>query len=310
MKKYGLIFPGQGSQVVGMGKSVYKKSASAREIFTRADEQLKFAITEQIFFGEAASLMKTKIAQPAIMVTSLALLAAFREECNLEISAFAGHSLGEFSAHVAANCFSYSDGLKIVAERGVFMEEAAVSGDGGMAAVLGIDFAKLDSVCKDVSSQGDLVSIANVNCPGQLVISGTKTGIIKAGNSAKEAGAKRIIPLKVSGAFHSELMKGASAKLHELLKLQSINKPVAPIYTNYTALPTTDYIDSLTKQMYSPVLWQQTIENMIASGINTFIEIGPGQVLTGLIKRINKEVAAFSIYDYESLTQFINILED
>jgi [acyl-carrier-protein] S-malonyltransferase len=303
MGKIAFIFPGQGSQTVGMGKDIAESDANARALFQAADERLGFSLSSLIFEGPQETLTLTYNAQPALLTTSIALLEKVKE-AGITADYVAGHSLGEYTALVAAGALSFADAVYAVRKRGEFMEEAVPAGAGTMAAVLGMDAAALEAVTNEVSAQGDPVQLANLNCPGQIVISGSKAGVEKAGQLAKERGAKRVIPLEVSGPFHSSLMKPAAGKLQEVLNGVAIHDAKIPVIANVTAEPVVkkeEISRLLIEQLYSPVRWEESVKTMITLGVDTFIEIGPGKVLSGLVKKIDRNVRVHAVNDLETL---------
>jgi [acyl-carrier-protein] S-malonyltransferase len=303
MGKIAFIFPGQGSQTVGMGKDIAESDANARALFQAADERLGFSLSSLIFEGPQETLTLTYNAQPALLTTSIALLEKVKE-AGITADYVAGHSLGEYTALVAAGALSFADAVYAVRKRGEFMEEAVPAGEGTMAAVLGMDAAALEAVTNEVSAQGDPVQLANLNCPGQIVISGSKAGVEKAGQLAKERGAKRVIPLEVSGPFHSSLMKPAAGKLQEVLNGIAIHDAKIPVIANVTAEPVVkkeEISRLLIEQLYSPVRWEESVQTMISLGVDTFIEIGPGKVLSGLVKKIDRNVRVHAVNDLETL---------
>ena len=282
------IFPGQGSQFPGMGKALYERSAEAREMMDRANEILGFPITDIMFGEDAEALKATRVTQPAIFIHSVVLA-----RCSgLETPAMvAGHSLGEFSALVAAGAMDFEDGLRLVAVRASAMQKCCEQVPGTMAAVIKLPTETVEEIC---ASCAGLVIPANYNSEGQIVISGEAEAVAEACAKMKEAGAKRALPLAVSGAFHSPLMEPARLELAEAIDKAPFQVPVCPIYQNVTALPSTDpevIKDNLLRQLTSPVRWTQTVQNMVADGADSFLEIGPGTVLQGLVKRIAPEVA-------------------
>ncbi|MBS4217784.1 ACP S-malonyltransferase [Bacillus sp. FJAT-49711] len=302
MGKIAFVFPGQGSQKVGMGLDAADESAKSKEIFEIADERLGRELSSIIFSGSQDLLTKTVNAQPALLTTSIALL-EYLKEAGITPDYTAGHSLGEYTALVASGAIDFTDAVYAVAKRGEFMEEAVPNGEGTMAAVLGLDRNVLKEITDSVTKDGNSVQLANLNCPGQIVISGTVAGVEKAGKLAKENGAKRVLPLSVSGPFHSELMKPAAEKFTSILNEITIKDASIPVIANVTASPINKKNDikiKLIEQLYSPVLWEDSVEKMIELGVDTFIEIGPGKVLSGLIKKINKNVRIFSVQDPES----------
>ncbi|QSB48242.1 ACP S-malonyltransferase [Parageobacillus toebii] len=311
MGKIAFIFPGQGSQTVGMGKDVAQSDANIAAVFQSADERLGFSLSSLIFEGPQETLTLTYNAQPALLTTSIALLEKVKE-AGITADYVAGHSLGEYTALVAAGAISFTDAVYAVRKRGEFMEEAVPAGEGTMAAVLGMDAAALEAVTKEVSEQGDPVQLANLNCPGQIVISGSKAGVEKAGQLAKERGAKRVIPLEVSGPFHSSLMKPAASKLQDVLNTIAIRDAEIPVISNVTAQPVVkkeEILRLLIEQLYSPVRWEQSVEMMFGLGVDTFIEIGPGKVLSGLVKKINRNVSVYAVNDLESLQATVAALK-
>lgn len=303
MEKIAFVFPGQGSQTVGMGKEMATQHKQANHIFDLADETLGFSLSKVIFEGPQETLTLTTNAQPALLTTSVALLKGL-EEAGIRPDYTAGHSLGEYSALVASGALDFKDAVYTVRKRGEYMEEAVPSGEGTMAAVLGLDRSILHDICQHVTEAGDPVQLANLNCPGQIVISGTVAGVQKAGDRAKEAGAKRVLPLQVSGPFHSMLMKPAAEKFQAILDEINVKDAEIPVVVNVTAAPETDSAmirKKLIEQLYSPVLWEDTVEKLIKLGVGTFVEVGPGKVLSGLIRKVDRNVKTVSVQDTESL---------
>lgn len=291
MKK-AYIFPGQGAQFVGMGKDLYDNNKEAKDLFEKANEILGFRITDLMFNGTPEDLVQTKVTQPAIFLHSIILAFTLGEKFVPDM--VAGHSLGEFSALVANKTLSFEDGLVLVSKRANAMQKACEKEPSTMAAILGLDDDKVEEICKDIE---EIVVPANYNSPGQLVISGSVKGIEIACERLKAAGAKRALPLKVGGAFHSPLMEPARLELAEAINSTSFNNPICPIYQNVNAIATTnpDIIkENLIAQLTSPVKWTQIAINMIADGASTFIEVGPGTVLQGLVKKVNPNIEAFS----------------
>ena len=290
------VFPGQGSQFVGMGKDLYETSALAKELFDKADEILGFKITDVMFAGTDEQLKETKVTQPAVFLHSV--ISALCLGDDFKPAMVAGHSLGEFSALVASGALSFEDGLRLVAARANAMQKACEANPGTMAAIIGVDDEKVEEICAEVSKDGKLVIPANYNCPGQLVISGDIEAINEACEKLKEAGAKRALPLKVGGAFHSPLMQPAKDELQAAIEQTIFSTPKCPVYQNVDAKPYTDAAEikaNLIAQLTSPVRWTKSVQNMIADGADDFTECGPGKALQGMIGRIDKAVSAHSI---------------
>lgn len=287
MKK-AYVFPGQGAQFVGMGKDLYETSEHAKEMFEKANEILGFRITDLMFSGNDEDLKQTKVTQPAIFLHSVILAKTLGDEFKPDMTA--GHSLGEFSALVAVGALSFEDGLKLVYARALAMQKACEANPSTMAAIIALPDDRVEEICDSID---DVVVPANYNCPGQIVISGTMSGIEKACELMKEAGAKRALPLKVGGAFHSPLMKPARVELSEAIESTNFSTPVCPVYQNVTTKGETDpevIKKNLIAQLTSPVKWTQSVQNMIAEGATEFVELGPGSVLQGLISKIDKSV--------------------
>jgi [acyl-carrier-protein] S-malonyltransferase len=285
MKAY--VFPGQGAQFPGMGKDLYEKSAIAANMFELANKTLEFRITDLMFNGTDEDLRQTKVTQPAIFLHSTILAAVLGDSFKPDM--VAGHSLGEFSALVANKTLSFEDGLRLVSKRAQAMQKACEMTPSTMAAILGLDDAIVEEVCAEIS---DIVVPANYNSPGQIVISGSNEGIDKAIEVLKTKGAKRALKLAVGGAFHSPVMEPARIELEEAIKNTFFNNPICPVYQNVSAKPSTDPEEiksNLVLQLTSPVRWTQSVINMIAGGATLFVEVGPGNVLQGLIRKINKD---------------------
>ena len=293
MKK-AYIFPGQGSQFPGMAKELYETNPAAREMLERANEILGFRITDIMFEGTAEDLKQTKVTQPAIFLHSVVLAKCLPD---FEPEMVAGHSLGEFSALVAAGAMDFEEGLKLVSIRAQAMQKACETNPGGMAAVLMLDAETIERICEETEG---IVVAANYNCDGQIVISGEKAAVDAACIRLKEAGARRALPLPVGGAFHSPLMEPARAELAEGIEKAVFKTPICPVYQNVTAQPSTDPTEikaNLLSQLTSPVRWTQSVQNMIADGADTFIELGPGKVLQGLVAKIAKDQVTLTSID-------------
>ncbi len=287
MKAY--VFPGQGAQFVGMGKDLYDNNAEARELFEKANEILDFRITDLMFEGTEEDLKQTKVTQPAIFLHSVLLAKSLGDDFQPDM--VAGHSLGEFSALVAAGALSFEEGLRLVSKRAMAMQKACEARPSTMAAVLALPDEKVEELCAEVD---DVVAPANYNCPGQVVISGTIEGINAACEKMLAAGAKRAMKLKVGGAFHSPLMQPAQEELAEAIAAAEFKTPRCPIYQNVDGKPHTDPAEikeNLIKQLTAPVRWTYDVQAMVADGANEFVELGPGAVLQGLVKKIDRSVA-------------------
>ena len=290
MKAY--VFPGQGAQFVGMGKDLFDNSSKARELFNKANKILKFKITDIMFDGTDDDLKQTKVTQPAIFLHSVILAKTLGEDFKPDM--VAGHSLGEFSALVANKTLSFEDGLKLVFRRAMAMQKACEVEPSTMAAIIGLEDEIVERTLENID---EIVIPANYNCPGQIVISGSFKGIEIACEKLKEAGAKRVLPLKVGGAFHSPLMEPARLELADAINSTKFNKGICPIYQNVTGQPVTDpeiIKTNLISQLTSPVRWTQIMKNMIANDIHEVVEVGPGKVLQGFFKKLDRNLNAYS----------------
>lgn len=284
------VFPGQGAQFVGMGKDLYESNQRAKLFFDKANEVLGYQITDVMFNGTDEDLRQTKVTQPAVFLHSV--ITAFCMD-DFKPDMVAGHSLGEFSALVAAGALTFEDGLKLVYARAMAMQKACEAASSTMAAIIALPDEVIEKTCAEISTEGNVVVPANYNSPGQVVISGNVDAIQEACRRLKEAGAKRALPLSVGGAFHSPLMESARVELAKAIEAAPVNTPACPVYQNVDALPHTDpkeIKENLLKQLTAPVRWTQSVKNMIADGMTEFVECGPGQVLTGLIGRIQKDL--------------------
>ena len=302
MKSF-FVFSGQGAQTVGMGRDLYESSAAAKDIFDQADAALGWSISAICFEGPAEKLTESKYCQPAIYTMSCAALAAFKEKfADTEAIACAGLSLGEYAALFAGKAFSFTDGLKLIARRGELMDITCNETSGGMASVLGGDKAVIKEVCGECGIQ-----VANFNSPGQIVISGEKEKVTAAIAELKARGMRKVIPLKVAGAFHSKLMASAGEQLSEVLAGTALKMPETPVYHNFTAAVAGSVEElraNLTAQVAGSVRWEECVRQMIAAGGDTMIEFGPGNVLTGLLRRTDKEIKYFNVNSIESLNEF------
>lgn len=304
MSKKAFLFPGQGSQYIGMAKDLFEKSVEAKEMIKTADDVLGVNLSYIMFNGPEEQLKQTEYTQPAIFLHSVVLASLIR---TLQPEASAGHSLGEYSALVSANAIQFYDAIKLVRERGRAMQQAGIDNPGTLAAIVGLEPQKVIEICKEASAVG-IVQCANFNSPGQIVISGSIDGVRKAMELCKANGAKLVKELVVSGAFHSPLMQSAKDTLLDVLVFTPFYDARFPVYANVSAKPVIkkDEIKNLLhEQVTSPVRWEETITNMIADGFDEFYEIGPGKVLQGLVKRINPDVKLFGIDKYEDLEQYL-----
>jgi len=298
-----LIFPGQGSQYAGMGKELAENFPVARQVFEEADDALQFKISTLCFQGPEEDLKLTANTQPAILTTSVAALRVLESELHLTPAYLAGHSLGEYSALVASGALAFADAVKTVRSRGIFMQEAVPVGTGSMAAILGLDGKDLEDVCRE-AAQGDVVAPANFNSPGQVVIAGHVQAVDRAITLAKEKGAKKAMPLPVSAPFHCSLMIPAGLRLKEVLDDVKVSAMKMPVVSNVEALPNQDYAqikDLLVRQVSAPVRWDESVLKMVDLGVDRFVEVGPGKVLSGLARRIAKGIPVGNLEDTVSL---------
>ncbi|UFS69253.1 ACP S-malonyltransferase [Geomonas sp. RF6] len=303
MQKYAFIFPGQGSQYAGMGRELAGAFAVARQVFEEADDALGFSLSTLCFEGPEEELRLTANTQPAILATSIAALRVISSETSLTPSFLAGHSLGEYSALVASGALSLSDALKTVRARGSFMQDAVPVGVGAMAAILGAEADEIAAICAD-ASEGELVTPANFNSPGQIIVSGHAGAVNRAIEIAKERGFRKAMLLPVSAPFHCPLMESAAQRLQETLSGVAVGEIAVPVVTNVEAKPNSDagrVKDLLVQQVCAPVLWDASVKEMISLGVTNFLEIGPGKVLCGLVKRIDKGVPAVNVQDPEGV---------
>lgn len=290
------VFPGQGAQFTGMGKDLYESNAKAKELFDKANEILGFDITKIMFEGSAEELKQTKVTQPAVFLHSVISAICLGDEFDAEMTA--GHSLGEFSALVAAGALSFEDGLKLVSKRAMAMQKACEAAPSTMAAIIGLSDDVIEKVCAEVSSEGNIVVPANYNCPGQLVISGNIDAVNAACEKLKEAGAKRALVLPVGGAFHSPLMQPAKDELQAAIEATEFSNPRIPVYQNVDAKAHTDAAEikqNLIAQLTAPVKWTYEVKQMMADGATDFVECGPGKALQGMILKIAKGIEGISI---------------
>lgn len=300
------MFPGQGSQTVGMGQELFDHHKEVRKLYQTANHVLHKDLIDLMFNGPAETLTETEHAQPALLLNSIAAYSLLEKE-NVQPVMAIGHSLGEYSALVAAGALTLEEALPLVATRGRLMEQAFPKGKGTMAAVLGMDEAEIKAALTEVD-KNEVVDIANLNCPGQIVISGSRAGIEEAEVHLKQAGARRVLPLNVSGPFHSRLMKPANEKFSASLNNVTIQDAIIPVYANVTASPVTDKTEIkqlLIEQLYSPVRFEQSIRRMMEAGVEAFVEVGTGNVLCGLVKKIDRKMTSFAVQDEGSLETFL-----
>lgn len=311
MKK-AFLFPGQGSQKVGMVADLYEKYDAVKALLKEADNRLGFSISRMMFDGPDEKLMKTEFTQPAILTASVAVSTVLREH-GLTPDVVAGHSLGEYSALVTAGALSFSDAIHVVHLRGKYMQEAVPLGEGGMAAIIALDAESIKDICNTISTEEKPVQAVNFNCPGQVVIAGATEAVKQACNAMKEAGAKMAVMLKVSAPFHSIMMEPAAVKLKEVLDTVTIQDAQMPVYANYNAaaeIKADDIRKNLVLQAAHPVLWEASIQQMIADGADLMLEAGPGTVLSGFMKRINRRIRTLHAEDVETVTNVLNTWEE
>ena len=304
--KLAYIFPGQGAQYVGMGSELRQKYPAAAKVFQEADEVLGYGLSELCFTGPAETLRLTYHTQPAILTTSVAALFVFAELAEVQPVCTAGHSLGEYTALVGSGMLDFASAVKLVHLRGKWMDEAVPAGVGAMSAVLGMDRDVLAAVCSQASGEDEVAQLANINCPGQIVISGTTAAVASAGELAKEHGAKRVIPLDVSGPFHSSLMKPASERLRQALVDTRFTPTDIPVVQNVDAALRRDpdaVRKGLEEQLFQSVLWEDDVRTMLELGVDAFVEFGPGTVLSGLVRKIARGIPTYHVEDEASLRQ-------
>lgn len=298
--KIAFIFPGQGSQYVGMGKELADAFPEVAAVFAEADRVLGIPLSQTCFYGPEEVLRRTETTQPAILTVSCAILRLVTERTGLVPAFVAGHSLGEYAALVAAEALSFADAVRIVRERGRLMEEAVPAGEGGMAAILGLDAATVAGLCAEVSRSHGVVEPATLNGPDQTVVAGTAAAVAALMERAKQAGAKRTVPLAVSGPFHSSLLRGAGERLAPVLQEAAWRTPKVPVVANVTAAPVTSVAEiqkALVEQVSSAVRWEESVRYMLAQGVTAFVEIGPGKVLSGLVRRIDRSAEVLNVED-------------
>lgn len=304
--KLGFVFPGQGAQSVGMGLELATHHEVAAKMVQQADEALGFSLSSLMYQGPEAQLKLTFHAQPALLTASVTAFEVWVEKTGIRPQVVAGHSLGEYSALVVAGALDFQTAVRLVYMRGLWMDEAVPAGQGAMAAILGMNTANLEEVCREASEKGSVVELANINCPGQIVISGTAQAVQRASQLAKVAGARRVIPLEVSGPFHSSLMRPAAAKLSVALAETRFVPAAVPIVANVDAavhMEPAEIRTALETQLYQPVLWEQGVYTMLKMGVEGFVEFGPGNVLSGLIRKIDRRIPVFHVEDEVSLRE-------
>lgn len=309
MSKIAFLFSGQGAQYLGMGKDLFENMDVCKEVFKQADNALQFSISNMCFQGQEEDLNRTENTQPAILTTSIAALKAL-ESFNIKADITAGLSLGEYSSLVYSGVMSFQEAVVLVKKRGRYMQEAVPEGKGIMAAIMGLNYSDMEKICSDCSYLGT-VELSNINCPGQVVIGGEVEAVRAACSAAKDKGARKAVELTVSGPFHTSMLKPASEKLEEELKNISINQFAVPVVTNVTG-EVIEKVDDvrpyLKKQVMSTVLFEKSINTMIEFGVDTFIEIGPGRVLSGFVKKVNRKVLALNVQDMKSLNSTVEKL--
>ena len=311
MEKIAFVFPGQGSQSVGMGKDLFDAYPTAKKIFNEADEALGLSLSTLCFEGPEDTLKLTTNTQPAILTTSIAVLRVLQEHVGMTPDFVAGHSLGEYSALVCAEAMDFADAVRTVRKRGEFMQDAVPVGTGTMAAIIGLQQKQVEELCRQVAQDDRVVTLANINSPGQFVISGHTEAVNKVVELAKEHGAKRAIPLAVSAPFHCSLMRPAAERLEEVLQQVTFHDLSIPLMNNAEASVITSGQDaraSLVRQMYKSVEWELSVRRLIEQGVDTFIEIGPGKVLSGLLRRIERKVTGLNISDVKTLEKVVQKL--
>lgn len=312
MGKVAWIFPGQGAQTVGMGASLIASDEQTAQLAKRANDVLPFDLIELMTKGPQEELTLTYHTQPALLAVG-AFVADRLSRASLQPDYVAGHSLGEYTALVASGALSFDEGVRVVYERGRHMDEAVPAGEGAMAAVLGSDCETIERVTSQITAEGHPVQPANMNCPGQIVISGSREGVERAMPALKEEGAKRVLPLQVSGPFHSSLMEPAAEQLRASLDRVTIRTSDVPVVANVNSEPTTEaeqLKEQLVEQLYSPVLWEDSVRRMIDEGVTHFIECGPGKVLAGLIRKIDRSVTVVPAYDEETVERAIELAKE